>query len=137
PGLIAFGITVPASVIINITNLFFWALLIGWFTTHSHYIQEFFPGPVFYVSLVSFVVGNLVFVYLNLISSYNRGRYDAVKYGLLSPFYWILLAIASIKAAIEFVFKPHHWSKTVHGKHLIPEKERAKTYVFRSTQTET
>lgn len=137
-GLAAFAITVPASVMINIANLVYWALLVGWFATRSHYIQAFFPGPIFYTSLFSFIAGNLIFVYLNLVSSYVRGRYSLVKYGLLSPLYWLLLAYASVKASMEFLVRPHHWSKTTHGTHLnAPQKERMKTYVFRSPQMET
>ncbi len=134
-GLLAFIVTVPASVLINISNLVYWVLLVGWFATHSHYIQQFFPGPIYYVSLVSFVAGNLIFVYLNLVSSYMRGRYSMVKYGLLSPLYWLMLAYASVKAAIELVIKPHHWSKTAHGKHLIEKEtpERIPRYVIKPT----
>jgi cellulose synthase/poly-beta-1,6-N-acetylglucosamine synthase-like glycosyltransferase len=135
-GLIAFGVTVPASVVINIANLFYWGLLVGWLATKSHYIQEFFPGPILYVSLVSFIVGNLIFVYLNLLSSYVRGRYSMVKYGLLSPFYWLMLAYASVKATIEFVTKPHHWSKTAHGKHLIVPQEQEEKYAIKAPQVE-
>lgn len=133
----AFFITVPASVMINIFNLFYWALLIGWFVTHSTLIQSLFPGPIYYTSLFSFIVGNLVFVYLNLLSSYNRARYSSVKYGLLSPLYWLMLAYASVKATIEFMIRPHHWSKTVHGKHLkVSEPERVGRYVVRTPQIE-
>jgi cellulose synthase/poly-beta-1,6-N-acetylglucosamine synthase-like glycosyltransferase len=133
----AFGITVPSSVLINIFNLVYWSLLIAWFTTHSQLIRSLFPGPIYYVSLFSFIFGNLVFVYLNLLSSYNRARYSSVKYGLLSPLYWLMLAYASVKATVEFMVKPHHWSKTTHGKHLIPnERERVGTYVIRSPQIE-
>ncbi|MBX4205460.1 MAG: glycosyltransferase, partial [Candidatus Doudnabacteria bacterium] len=133
----AFLITVPGSVVINIANLFYWALLIGWYTTHSKLIQSFFPGPIFYVSLFSFIVGNLIFIYFNLIGSYMRGRFDIVKYSLLSPVYWLMLAYASVKAAVELMVKPHHWSKTTHGKHLdVPEKERIGSYVIKSPQIE-
>jgi cellulose synthase/poly-beta-1,6-N-acetylglucosamine synthase-like glycosyltransferase len=136
-GVLAFAITVPASVAINILNLLYWFLLVGWFATHSHYIQGFFPGPIYYTSLFSFVAGNLIFVYLNLVSSYVRGRYAMVKYGLLSPLYWLMLAYASVKATVEFMIRPHHWAKTTHGKHLnVPEKERIRTYGIKTPQVE-
>ncbi|HEX5430275.1 MAG TPA: glycosyltransferase [Patescibacteria group bacterium] len=136
-GLFAFAITVPASVVINIANLVYWGLLVGWFATHSHLIQSLFPSPIFYTSLISFAAGNIIFVYLNLVSSYQRGRYNAVKYGLLSPLYWILLAVASVRAAAEFMYSPHHWSKTVHGKHLAAKEETLETYAIKLPQTET
>ena len=135
--LAAFLITVPGSVFINIANLFYWGLLIGWYATHAAIIQSFFPGPIYYISLFSFIVGNLIFVYFNLIGSYMRGRFDIVKYSLLSPLYWIMLAYASVKASIELMFKPHHWSKTTHGKHLsVNENERVDRYAIKTPQVE-
>ncbi|HYC79561.1 MAG TPA: glycosyltransferase [Candidatus Binatia bacterium] len=134
-GFMAFLITVPASVAINIMNLGFWALLIGWFATESELIKSLFPGPIYYASLTTFLVGNFTFIYLNMVSSYNRQRYSLVAYGLLSPFYWMLLAVASVRAAIEFVVKPHHWDKTTHGVHLNKKEDEEvviKRYVIPS-----
>src|SRR6185436_16622241 len=100
-------------------------------------IQSFFPGPIFYVSLFSFIIGNFIFIYFNLIGAYMRGRFDIVKYSLLSPLYWLMLAYASVKAVIELMIKPHHWSKTTHGKHLnVPQKERIRTYAINTPQVE-
>jgi cellulose synthase/poly-beta-1,6-N-acetylglucosamine synthase-like glycosyltransferase len=113
-----FLIVVPGSVLVNILNLFYWVLLAAWFLTHSPIIQSYFPGPILYISVFSFLAGNFLFTYLNLIGSYRRGRYDMVKYSLLSPIYWLMLAWATLKASVEIIYKPHHWSKTVHGVHL-------------------
>ncbi|MFA6183970.1 MAG: glycosyltransferase family 2 protein [Parcubacteria group bacterium] len=115
---IGFILTVPGTVLINILNLFYWTLLILWFITHSEIIKLFFPDTILYVSVVSFIIGNLIFTYLNLIGAYQRKRYELVKYSLLSPLYWVLLAIAGVRAFIQIIIKPHHWEKTTHGKHL-------------------
>lgn len=122
-GLLAFIITVPASVVINIMNLFFWGLLIAWYATHSQLVNSLFPGPIYYTSLFTFVVGNFLFIYLNMVSSYRRERFNIVKYGLLSPLYWLLLAYASVRAAVEFVVNPYYWGKTTHGVHLKKTEE--------------
>lgn len=131
----AFLLTVPGSVAINVLNLFYWFLLIGWFTTHSPYIKAFFPGPIYLVSIVSFVLGNAIFIYLNLIAAYKRKRFELVKYTLLSPLYWIMLAYASVKASIELLIKPHHWSKTKHGEHLASKRSELEMqkYVIKTT----
>ncbi len=121
---IAFLLTVPGTVLINVLNLFYWLLLAGWLATHSFLIQALFPGPLLYVSALSFVIGNFLFTYLNLIGSYQRGRYGLVKYSLLSFVYWILLAIATTRAAIQIVTNPHHWEKTTHGAHLTQPKNQ-------------
>lgn len=115
----AFLLIVPGSVIMNIVNLFYWALLGMWLFTHSLAIQSLFPGPVLYLSLFSFAAGNFLFMYLNLLGSYKRQRYGIVKYGLLSFFYWLMLAYSAVRACVHLVVKPHQWEKTAHGKHLL------------------
>lgn len=118
----AFLLTVPGTVLINVFNLLYWTLLLLWVTTHSSIIQTLFPSAILYLSVASFVIGNVIFTYLNLIGSYKRRRYELVKYSLLSPFYWVLLAIAGMRAFIQIVIKPHHWEKTKHGEHLASGK---------------
>lgn len=117
----AFLITVPGSVIINILNLFYWILLMLWLTLHPAFIQKLFPGVILYISFLSFAIGNILFTYFNLLGSYKRKQFALVKYSLLSPLYWILLAIATTRSAIQIITKPHHWEKTKHGNHLKSE----------------
>ncbi|MBI4134887.1 MAG: glycosyltransferase [Candidatus Sungbacteria bacterium] len=117
----AFLLTVPGTVAVNISNLLYWLMLAAWVATHAKVIQVFFPTPILYVSVTSFILGNLIFTYLNLIGLYQRGKYQAVKYSALSPLYWIILATATVRAAIQIVTKPHHWEKTTHGTHLAPK----------------
>jgi len=118
PNFLAFLFTVPGTVVINFLNFFYWLLLAGWLGTKSVLIQALFPGFVFYLSVISFVVGNTLFTYLNLIGAYKRQRYSIVKYCILSPIYWILLSLATIKAVYEVIVKPYHWDKTKHGEHI-------------------
>ncbi|MDD4319509.1 MAG: glycosyltransferase [Candidatus Peribacteraceae bacterium] len=115
---VAFLTIIPGSVLINILNLGYWLLLIGWVATGAETIQSLFPGIILYTSLLSFVVGNFLFTYCNLLGSYRRGRYDFVKYSLLSFAYWILLSYATIRGALQMVLHPHLWEKTDHGTHL-------------------
>lgn len=113
-----FLLIVPGTVIINVLNLVFWIILILWLTTHAKIIQVFFPGFILYISVISFLIGSFIFTYLNLIGTYKRGKYNLMKYSFLSIFYWILLAIATVRAVIHIIIKPHFWEKTSHGTHL-------------------
>lgn len=114
----AFLIAVPGTVFLNILNVLTWFLLVLWWITGSSFIQTLYPGPVLYLANTAFIVGVFVFIYLNLIAIYRRGRFHLVRYFFLTPFYWMLLAIATVRAAIQLVTKPHMWEKTVHGTHL-------------------
>lgn len=111
---IGFFMTVPGTVLINFFNLFYWFLLIGWILTGSAAIKYFFPAPILYVSFISFILGNFIFTFLNLVGSYRRGRFSMVKYSLISPLYWIMLAYATVRAVFQIIIRPHHWEKTVH-----------------------
>lgn len=116
----AFLITVPGSVMLNMLNMIYTALLILWLITASPLIQAYFPGPILYVSMFSFVTGNFVFTLLNLLGSYERKRFSMVKYSLLSFVYWVMLSYATVRAIVQLVLRPHHWEKTKHGQHLAP-----------------
>jgi len=123
----AFFILVPGSVIVNVLNLVYWVILGLWILTHSSLIQALFPATILYVSMISFICGNLIFTYLNLLGSYRRGNFDLVKYSLLSPIYWIMLALAATRATLQLFWQPHLWEKTTHGTHLeTKDKEETK-----------
>jgi cellulose synthase/poly-beta-1,6-N-acetylglucosamine synthase-like glycosyltransferase len=118
---IGFLITVPGTVIVNAFNFIYWVLLLIWFITSSPLIKESFPEPILIISFTSFILGNLIFTYLNLIGSYSRDRFSIVKYTLLSPIYWIVLSLATIRAMYQIILNPYSWEKTTHGKHIIKE----------------
>jgi cellulose synthase/poly-beta-1,6-N-acetylglucosamine synthase-like glycosyltransferase len=115
---LGFFLTVPGTVLLNFFNLFYWFLLIAWVITGSATIKYFFPGPILYISVFSFILGNFIFTFLNLVGSYKRQRYEMVKYSLISPLYWMLLAYATVRAVFQIVIRPHHWEKTVHHNYV-------------------
>ncbi|HEX9721795.1 MAG TPA: glycosyltransferase family 2 protein [Candidatus Paceibacterota bacterium] len=119
---VAFLFIVPGNVALNFFNLFYWALLLTWFITHSLFVQELFAGPVLSISTISFIGGNMLFIYFNAIASFKRRKYGLVKYALLSPLYWLLLAFATGRAVVQLVYSPYQWEKTTHGLHLAQEK---------------
>lgn len=135
----AFLLIVPGTVVLNFVNLFYWVLLVGWFTTHSPFIQTLFVGPILPISVICSLGGNALFIYFNLVGCYRRKKYSLVKYALLSPLYWILLAIATGRAVFQLFTKPYHWEKTVHGNHLEKAKKEkeAVDFGFREPALET
>lgn len=112
--------------LLPLLNPFFWALIILWFVAQPAWIQNAFPGPIYYIALVEFLFGNFVFTYTNLIGMYDVIRdcalkkrqpfsYSLVKYGLLSPVYWVLMSVAAYKGLWQLIRKPFYWEKTIHG----------------------
>jgi len=45
----------------------------------------------------------------------RQNKLDLAVYQLLLPIYWLLHAIAAVRAAVELLVRPYHWSKTAHG----------------------
>lgn len=117
-----FLLVVGGKAIVNYINPLMWALTITYFVFRGTIGDEiealFFPAPVFYAAVVTLLFGNLLFVYTFLLGSARRGNHDLIKYGLLAPFYWLLMSVAALKALGQLVFKPHYWEKTEHGLHL-------------------
>ncbi len=99
-------------------SLVFWALLVLWVAFEPHWIAQLLPGPVYYASLISFVLGNLTIILLGLVAAVERGHDDLSFYSLLIPLYWLLMSVAALRAFVELIVRPHHWHKTEHGLHL-------------------
>jgi glycosyltransferase XagB len=121
PHFFTFLLIVGAKALVNFINPLMWALTLSYFLLRSAIgkgIESLYPAPVFYTAVVTLVLGNLLFVYTFLLGSARRGNHDLIKYGLLAPFYWLMMSVAAVKALGQLIGKPHYWEKTVHGLHL-------------------
>ena len=45
----------------------------------------------------------------------RQGQIELAAYQLLLPVYWLLHAVAALRAAVELLVRPYFWSKTRHG----------------------
>jgi len=93
----------------------YWILTLMWLLTEASLIQRIFPSIVYFAGSFNLIVGNFLFVYLN-VAGVVRRRYDNLaKVAFLSPVYWLLMSIAAWRGLIELVRRPSHWEKTQHG----------------------
>jgi cellulose synthase/poly-beta-1,6-N-acetylglucosamine synthase-like glycosyltransferase len=123
PHFITFLLIVGGKALVNYVNPVMWALTISYFVFRHSIgpgIESLYPRPVAYAAVASLLLGNLIFVYTFLLGSARRGDYDLIKYGLLAPFYWLLMSVAAWKALWQLMRAPHYWEKTEHGLHLEP-----------------
>lgn len=72
-------------------------------------------SQVFFAASVALILGNLAFILINFVAGRRPGQRGLLFAALISPLYWILLAIAAWKGIWQLIFKPHYWEKTVHG----------------------
>lgn len=72
-------------------------------------------SQVFFAASVALIFGNLAFILMNFLAGRRPGQHGLLFAALISPLYWVLLAIAAWKGMWQLIFKPHYWEKTVHG----------------------
>jgi cellulose synthase/poly-beta-1,6-N-acetylglucosamine synthase-like glycosyltransferase len=80
--------------------------------------QVLYPKGLLYLSVISLVFGNFLYIYVYLLACIRRQHYKLVKYALFIPIYWMLMSVAALLALFQLIFKPHYWEKTIHGLHL-------------------
>lgn len=111
---VSFNLVVGGAFVF-LLNPIFWALTTLFILTQASFIQQLFPGFVFYAAASMLFIGNFTFLYMNLAGALQRGYFGLAKYALLSPVYWGLMSLAAWKGAIQLVTNPFYWEKTVHG----------------------
>jgi len=114
-GVLGFHLTIGGTPFLFLINPIFWILTTLSFIINSTILEAVFPPIIFLISSFNLIIGNFVFVYLNVISTFRRGYYELGRYALLSPIYWILMSFAAWRAFWQLLFKPSYWEKTTHG----------------------
>ena len=112
---ILFNLFVGGTPLLAILNPVFWVMTIVWFVSRSNFILSLFPMPVYYAGLLCLLAGNFAFVYATMLSAFEDDEPKLVMAALLTPFYWMMMAVAATKAALQIVISPSYWEKTYHG----------------------
>lgn len=110
-----FTLLIAGTPLIACANMVFWLILVVWITGQPTMISVLFPGPIYYLALISLVFGNGVALYMNLIAIREDDRPDLLVSALLVPVYWVMMSIAAIKGMWQMLFNPSYWEKTFHG----------------------
>ncbi len=110
----AFLLFVPGNVVQNILNIVQWCLFILWYTTSAPFIQLAYTGPTLYISMVCFVAGNFILTFFWMYGLFSRKHYWTVFWAVLTPIYWVMLGIATIRATYHLFLHPYKWDKTQH-----------------------
>jgi cellulose synthase/poly-beta-1,6-N-acetylglucosamine synthase-like glycosyltransferase len=113
-GFTSFNLTLGSAFLLLI-NPIFWGLTTLYILTQAGFIEQLFPGIIFYAASAMLFVGNFVFVYLNVAGSLHRGEFGLTRTALLSPLYWGLMSWAAWKGFIQLFTNPFYWEKTEHG----------------------
>jgi cellulose synthase/poly-beta-1,6-N-acetylglucosamine synthase-like glycosyltransferase len=112
---VRFNLFVGGTPVLAMLNPISWALIILWFVLQPHFILEIMPAPVYYSGLFGWLFGNFILYYLNLMVAYEFDDEKVFMAALRLPLYWVMMAIAAVKAMLQLVFTPAYWEKTQHG----------------------
>jgi cellulose synthase/poly-beta-1,6-N-acetylglucosamine synthase-like glycosyltransferase len=113
-GFISFSLLIGGTFIFLI-NPFFWFLTTLFALTQAGFIQELFPGWVYFLAASLLFIGNFIFVFLGLVAAVRRGDDNLALYALFLPFYWGLMSVGAWKGFAQLITNPFYWEKTEHG----------------------
>lgn len=116
-----FYLVVGGKVLSMLVNPLMWLLTLSYFIFRpiiGPTIESIYPTPIFYMALITLVIGNLLYMYYFMIGSAYRGQWNLIKYVFIVPFYWLIMSLSAVYALYQLIVKPHYWEKTVHGLHL-------------------
>lgn len=114
-GFFAFNLFIGGTPLLTLVSPIFWALTLMWFVGRWNLIPLLFPAWLYYLGLLSLVLGNLGFLYMGIVSCRATTRAELVPAMMLAPAYWTMMSIAAVKAFVQLVAAPSFWEKTTHG----------------------
>lgn len=123
--LVSLQVIIGGRAAVLLLNPVMWILTLIYFTLRfwvSDLYESVFIMPILYMGTLSFIFGNFLYIYTNLIGCLRREQYRLVKWTLLMPIYWVMMSISSFIALYQLITKPHYWEKTTHGLHLTQEE---------------
>jgi len=111
---------IGGSVLTQLLSLVYWIMVLAWLIAHAPngldpaWLATYFPGPVFAMGAFCLFVGNFLFAYYCGIACVVRGMGHIVPACWLMPLYWMVMSYAAWKGALQLIWRPHYWEKTMH-----------------------
>jgi len=116
-----FQLVIGGKILSALINPFMWLMTIAFFisrATFGGFIGSLYVGPILYIGGFTLIIGNFIYAYIFMIGVAERKQWSLVKYGLLSPLYWLIISFAAYYGLFDLIVRPSHWHKTKHGLHL-------------------
>ncbi len=114
-GFLGFQLVVGGTPFPFLVNPFYWLLTTLWFLSIWRSVPLMFPSWLYFLASLNLFLGNLSFVFINMVGAARRGDWQLVKYEVAMPVYWSMMSVAAWKAALQLISRPSYWEKTQHG----------------------
>ena len=92
--------------------------------TADRWVLQDFRDAVYYPAVACWVFGNLLVLYLTILTCRLTRRYELILAALIVPVYWVMMSVAAVKALWQLVATPTFWEKTAHGLGHTGQKTR-------------
>ncbi|MFH1602236.1 MAG: glycosyltransferase [Candidatus Shapirobacteria bacterium] len=122
---LVFQLVIGMRMIFILINPILWLTTILYFTAYrlvGPVIESLYPAPIFYLAVISLVLGNFIHLYNYMIGCAKRKHWNIIKFVFLIPAYWAMTGISAGIAVYQLFAKPYFWEKTHHGLHLQTNK---------------
>ena len=106
---------VVGGVLVPLLSVPFWLLTTLWFLADPGWLRDVFGGAVFHIAVAGALAGTVGALLLAVAGTLQRGYFASVRYALLAPLSWGLVALAAWRGVSQLPTRPHHWEKTTHG----------------------
>ncbi|MCM8819009.1 MAG: glycosyltransferase [Candidatus Omnitrophica bacterium] len=107
-----FNLIVGGNFFVLCFNPIAWISLLIWIFSSR---KVYFPNFFFLFITPILLIGNVIFIIINILGVLKRKWYKLIFPALLTPLYWILMSIGALKGLIQFFKNPHYWEKTEHA----------------------
>ncbi len=125
-GFIGFQIVIGGFSLSSLVHpLFYVAALLSVLSGHQpHDLLENIPVTAFNVAVLVSGFGTTMLA--GMAATATRGLKPLVLETLMMPAYWLLISAGAYKALFQFILRPFHWEKTVHGLSRLTEAQLIK-----------
>ncbi|MCS7181383.1 MAG: glycosyltransferase, partial [bacterium] len=115
-----FNLIVGGNFFVLCFNPIAWIFLFIWLFSPN---KIYFPNIYFLIVTPVLLLGNIIFVIINVLGVVKRKWYRLIIPTLIIPLYWVLMSIGALKGLFQFFRKPHYWEKTQHALFIQEIKE--------------
>jgi cellulose synthase/poly-beta-1,6-N-acetylglucosamine synthase-like glycosyltransferase len=114
-GAVGFTLFVAGAPILSLLNPIFWGASGLWMLDRPPILTELFPAPLYHLGMACWIIGGLSLIYAAAFNSRASDKPELVGALIILPFYWLMMSLAAIKAAVQLALQPSYWEKTTHG----------------------
>lgn len=114
-GFLSFTLLIGGTPIQAALNFVIGTISVLLFVALPDWVRAIFSPMIWLAATASFVAGNAMAYFLNLLALRSVEKPKLVMAAAIYPFYWVLMAIAGVKAVWQLITRPSYWEKTAHG----------------------